>query len=154
MDIPTYMALEMRMPRVGGVPPHGRAADLVVAVQMEDGRWLNAISLAPPPVSFWRWSTLLSLSLTALVLSGVIVFRVRRITWPLARLALAADRFGRGETVPPLAEQGPLDVRETIRAFNHMRARLERFVQDRIHMLATISHDSVRLSPPCACGWN
>ncbi len=69
------------------------------------------------------------------------VLMVRRITRPLAGLALAADRFGRGEAVPPLAEQGPLDVQETIRAFNHMRARLERFVQDRTRMLAAISHD-------------
>jgi signal transduction histidine kinase len=125
----------------GRQSPAPRAAtDLVVAVQLEDGRWLNTISLTPPD-SFWRWSTLLSLSLTTLVLSGVIVFRVRRITRPLACLALAADRFGRGETVPPLAEQGPLDVQETIRAFNHMRARLERFVQDRTRMLAAISHN-------------
>jgi signal transduction histidine kinase len=84
---------------------------------------------------------LLSLGLAAVILSGLMVFMVRRITWPLARLALAADRFGRGETVPPLAEHGPLNVQETIRAFNHMRARLERFVQDRTRMLAAISHD-------------
>jgi signal transduction histidine kinase len=69
------------------------------------------------------------------------ILMVRRITQPLTRLALAADRFGRSETVPPLAEQGPLDVQETIRAFNHMRACFERFVQDRTRMLAAISHD-------------
>jgi signal transduction histidine kinase len=123
-----------------GPSPRG-GADLLVAVQLEDGRWLNAVSLAPPPEPFWRWSTLLSLGLTAAVLSGFMILMVRRITWPLARLALAADRFGRGETVPPLAEEGPLDVQETIRAFNHMRTRLERFVQDRTRMLAAISHD-------------
>ena len=122
-------------------PTPRAVTDLVVAVQLEDGRWLNAVSLAPPPDSFWRWSTLLSLSVTALILSALMVLMVRRITRPLAGLALAADRFGRGETVPPLTEQGPLDVQETIRAFNHMRARLERFVQDRTRMLAAISHD-------------
>src|SRR5262249_7756198 len=99
-------------------PPPRVATDLVVAVQLADGRWLNPVSLAPPPDSFWRWSTLLSLSITAMVLSVLMVLMVRRITRPLAHLALAADRFGRGETVPPLAEQGPLDVQETIRAFN------------------------------------
>jgi signal transduction histidine kinase len=34
-----------------------------------------------------------------------------------------------------------VDIQETIQAFNRMRARLERFVQDRTHMLAAISHD-------------
>jgi signal transduction histidine kinase len=66
---------------------------------------------------------------------------VRRITFPLGRLSAAADRFGRGEAAEPLAEQGPSDIQHTIRAFNQMQARLERFVQDRTHMLAAISHD-------------
>jgi len=46
------------------------------------------------------------------------------------RLVLAADRFGHSETVLPLAEHGPMDVQETIRALHHMRACLERSVQD------------------------
>ena len=43
--------------------------------------------------------------------------------------------------MPPLAENGPLDIRQTTRAFNRMRGRLQRFVQDRTRMLAAISHD-------------
>jgi signal transduction histidine kinase len=117
------------------------APGLAVAVRLSDGHWLNAVSTARPPDHLGLWPTLRSSLWTALVLSGLMILMVRRITRPLARLALAAGRFGRGETVPPLAEQGPLDVQETIRAFNHMRARLERFVQDRTHVLAAISHD-------------
>jgi signal transduction histidine kinase len=59
----------------------------------------------------------------------------------MARLALAAESMGRGETVAPIAEEGPLDVRQTTRAFNRMQERLQRFVQDRTRMLAAISHD-------------
>ena len=114
---------------------------LAVAVRLADGRWLNAVSVPRPPDRFWQWPTLLSVGLTALILSGLMIFMVRRITRPLAQLSAAADRFGRGEAVPVLAEQGPLDIQETIRAFNRMRDRLERFVQDRTRMLAAISHD-------------
>jgi signal transduction histidine kinase len=114
---------------------------LAVAVRLADGHWLNAVSVPRPPDRFWQWPTLLSVGLTALVLSGLMIFMVRRITRPLGQLAAAADRFGRGEAVPVLAEQGPLDIQETIRAFNRMRDRLERFVQDRTRMLAAISHD-------------
>jgi signal transduction histidine kinase len=110
-------------------------------VRLADGRWLNAMSLGRPPPPFWEGPSLLSIGLTALILCGLMIFMVRRITRPLAQLAVAADRFGRGEAGPPLAEYGPLDIQETIRAFNHMRARLERFVQDRMRMLAAISHD-------------
>ena len=69
------------------------------------------------------------------------VVAVRRITRPLADLRRAAERFGRGETPAELAERGPLDVRETVRAFNLMSARLQRYVQDRTLALAAISHD-------------
>ena len=114
---------------------------LAVAVRLENGHWLNAVSVARPPEPFWQGSMLLSVGFTALILSGLMILMVRHITRPLAQLAIAADRFGRGEAVPPLAEQGPVDIQETIQAFNRMRTRLERFVQDRTHMLAAISHD-------------
>jgi signal transduction histidine kinase len=71
----------------------------------------------------------------------IVIFMVRRLTRPMAALAAAAERLGRGEAVPPVPERGPADVRETTRAFNRMHARLQRFVQDRTRMLAAISHD-------------
>ena len=40
-----------------------------------------------------------------------------------------------------LAEAGPLEMRSTVRAFNLMRDRLDRFVRDRTAMLAAMSHD-------------
>lgn len=118
-----------------------RATMMAVAVSLSDGRWLNMLRWSRPPDPFWEWSTLLSVSLSALILSLLMIWMVRRITFPLAHLSAAADRFGRGEATEPLAEQGPSDIQHTIRAFNQMRSRLERFVQDRTHMLAAISHD-------------
>jgi signal transduction histidine kinase len=69
------------------------------------------------------------------------VLMVRRITRPMASLAAAAERAGRGETIEPLAEVGPLDVRQTTAAFNRMHDRQQRFIQDRTRMLAAMSHD-------------
>lgn len=119
---------------------HGQVV-LTLAVQLDDGRWLNAVSLGRPLDPFWEWSTTLSVGLTAVVLLALMIWMVRRITRPLTQLAVAAEKFGRGETTPPLQEDGPEDIRDTIRAFNCMRARLQRFVQDRTRMLAAISHD-------------
>jgi len=56
-------------------------------------------------------------------------------------LAGAADRLGRGEAVETLTEEGPEEARRTIRAFNTMRERLDRFLRDRTAMLAAVSHD-------------
>jgi signal transduction histidine kinase len=77
----------------------------------------------------------------AALLSLIVIVMVRRITRPMAALAAAAERLGRGQVVPALAENGPLDIRQATRAFNRMRGRLQRFVQDRTRKLAAISHD-------------
>ncbi|MBC7799589.1 MAG: HAMP domain-containing protein, partial [Gemmatimonadaceae bacterium] len=60
---------------------------------------------------------------------------------PLGRLAEAADRLGRGERVDSLPESGPEETRRTVRAFNLMHERLDRFVRDRMTMLAAMAHD-------------
>ena len=56
-------------------------------------------------------------------------------------LAEATSRFGLGEAVEDLPEEGPVETRETVRAFNLMRGRLDRYVRDRTAMLAAVSHD-------------
>jgi signal transduction histidine kinase len=66
---------------------------------------------------------------------------VQRLTRPLEQLTEVAERVGRGESITPMPEKGPVDIRQTIRAFNRMYERLQRFVQDRTRMLAAISHD-------------
>jgi len=114
---------------------------LTIAVHLGDGRWLNAETVLPPPLPGWARASVLSLAAMAAVVAFVVVLSVRRITRPLRALALAADGVGRGEATPPLAEEGPEEVRRTVRAFNRMRGRIERFVEDRTRMLAAVSHD-------------
>jgi signal transduction histidine kinase len=119
----------------------GNRPRLLISARLDDGHWLNAglrVRTPPPP---WTLPSLLSLGLTAAALCAIVALMVRRITEPLARLAAAAERVGRGETVEPIVEEGPLDVRQTTAAFNRMRERMQRFVQDRTRMLAAISHD-------------
>lgn len=71
----------------------------------------------------------------------VVVLLVSRAMRPLHSLSSAAEKLGRGEAVPPLAERGPIDIRRTTAAFNQMQDRLHKFVSDRTRMLAAISHD-------------
>lgn len=104
-------------------------------------RWLLVIKAFPEPPGNWAKSSLLSLLMALLLASVVVLILGRWITRPLADLAAAAERLGRGEQGPPLPETGPEDIRQTTHAFNQMRARLERFVADRTRMLAAISHD-------------
>ncbi len=118
-----------------------RALSLGISVELADGRWLNVATLLPPPARAWAWPTLTWLGLMAAAVVLVVILSVRRITRPLRALAGAAERLGRGEEVPPLAEDGPADVRQASQAFNEMSDRLYRYVRDRTRMLAAISHD-------------
>lgn len=135
---------------LGPPPPRGAPPDMrdmpvmapfVIAMQGADGSWL-AISAAHPGQGLWRvlpfavW--LLSAGLVVAVLS---IGAARRLIAPLRELAWAAERVGLDRDAAPVAERGPREIRVIVRAFNRMRERLQRFVDDRTQMLASISHD-------------
>jgi len=125
-------------------PPEQRYPFVIAAaasMRLPDGLWLNAeTSLDMPPLT-WGWPPLLTFLLSALLITLVAVFTVRRITRPLNGLAAAAERLGRGEAVEDLPETGPDQFRATTRAFNLMNKRLQRYVADRMRFLAAVSHD-------------
>lgn len=132
---------------MGGVPammgPGGGPPGPVVRteVQLRDGRWAR-FDTALPPVSAtlpWRLAATLAVLLAAvLVLSYV---AVRWVTRPLHVLADAAQALGRDINRPPLAEDGPREIRQAAQAFNTMQARLVRFIEHRTRIFAAMSHD-------------
>ena len=111
------------------------------SVILPDGRWLNVSVGTPPVTPPWGWTFVLTFLLSAFGIGVVAILSGHRIAKPMRSLATAADRLGRGETVEELPEAGPQETRSTVRAFNLMRKRLDRFVHDRTAMLAAISHD-------------
>lgn len=112
-----------------------------LAVGLDSGTWLNAAYAKSMPGSIWTSQSMVSLGITAGVLSVIAIIVARGIARPMRRLAIAAEALGRGESVPPLPESGPDDIRQTAVAFNRMQERLQRFVEDRTRMLAAIGHD-------------
>lgn len=75
------------------------------------------------------------------VVSGCVAWCVRLASRPLARLAAAAHRLGHNLAAPPLEESGPDEVRRAAVAFNTMQRELIAFTQDRLHVLAAVTHD-------------
>lgn len=112
-----------------------------LAVQLNHGAWLNTAFAKPAMGGFWTSQSVLTLLVTALILSAIMILATRRITRPMRRMAIAAEALGRGEAMTPLPETGPEDIRNTAEAFNRMQDRLQRFVADRTRMLAAIGHD-------------
>ena len=108
---------------------------------LADGRWLNVAVGPPPGAPAWGAAFVAIFLLSALGIAAVAVVTGRRLARPMQGLANAAGRLGRGESVQDLPEAGPVETRETVRAFNLMRTRLDRYVRDRTAMLAAVSHD-------------
>ena len=78
----------------------------------------------------------------ALVLFGLAIWFMRRELVPIEHLGVAADALGKGRDVPDFAfAGGTREVRNAATAFQTMKIRLKRSLQQRTEMLAGVSHD-------------
>jgi two-component system osmolarity sensor histidine kinase EnvZ len=78
---------------------------------------------------------------SALLLFAVASLFMRNQIRPLSRLAIAAEKFGKGQDVEDFRPEGALEVRKVGYAFTVMRERIRRQIQQRTDMLAGVSHD-------------
>ncbi len=78
---------------------------------------------------------------SSVVLLGIATLFMRNQIRPIRRLAITADRFGKGRDVPFFKVEGAYEVRQAARAFVGMKDRLARQIQQRTAMLAGVSHD-------------
>jgi signal transduction histidine kinase len=66
----------------------------------------------------------------------------RWLTYPIKRLANAADELGKNLNSPLIDEaSGPSEVRQASKVFNQMQARLKQQMEERNRFLAAVSHD-------------
>ncbi len=68
-------------------------------------------------------------------------FAVRQAIRPLGELAAAADALDPNQKGQPMSEAGPSEVAHAARAFNGMRERIAHYLEERVQILAAISHD-------------
>lgn len=74
------------------------------------------------------------------VMTAVAFLFLRNQLVPIARLAAAAEAFGKGQTLP-YRPRGATEVRAAGAAFLEMRARIERQIEQRTRLLSGVSHD-------------
>ncbi|MFQ5622779.1 MAG: ATP-binding protein [Paracoccaceae bacterium] len=77
---------------------------------------------------------------TSVLLIIIAVVFLRNQVRPIRRLAMAAEAFGKGRSLP-FRSEGAEEVRRAGTAFLAMRARLERQMEQRTQMLSGVSHD-------------
>jgi len=85
---------------------------------------------------FVLWMTVATILLTTIA-----ILFIRNQVRAIERLANAAEAFGRGGDVPAFKPHGAKEVRRAARAFLDMRARIQRHIDQRTTLLASVSHD-------------
>lgn len=119
---------------------------LVTQIRIGESEWLYIASLMPAPYVTLEPEGLppqqiISIAFTSLLLllfTGLLVHWQSR---PLKRLARAARDIALGGQDQPLEENGASELVEVSRAFNTMRERIDRYVNERGQLFSGISHD-------------
>ena len=75
------------------------------------------------------------------ILMVVAILFMRNQIRPIKKLAVAAERFGKGRDVPFFKPEGAREVRQAAKAFIGMRERIDNQISQRTLMLAGVSHD-------------
>jgi signal transduction histidine kinase len=140
LDLPESTPVHVLLSEVANVANQdGWRLDIELA--LPNGQWLGSRHQPLMVRRSWArdWNYALPLSLVPVLPIALWV------GWSTVRshrrLALAAERVGRGERIAPLPLQGPREVREITSAFNRMQDSLMRSVDERTRMLAAIGHD-------------
>mgnify|MGYP006182523847 FL=1 len=81
------------------------------------------------------------ITLPALLLITIAMIFLKNQTRPITNLAVAAERFGRGENIDEYRPSGALEIRKAGYEFDKMRKRIVRHLTQRSEMLSGISHD-------------
>ncbi|ODT86028.1 ATP-binding protein [Phenylobacterium sp. SCN 70-31] len=81
------------------------------------------------------------LAVATVMLTAVAILFIRNQVRAIERLANAAEAFGRGADAPAFKPHGAREVRRAATAFLDMRARIQRHIEQRTALLASVSHD-------------
>ncbi len=83
---------------------------------------------------------ILWLTVATVLLTSISILFIRNQVRAIERLADAAEAFGKGADTP-FRPHGAREVRRAAQAFIAMKARIQRYVEQRTALLASVSHD-------------
>lgn len=114
----------------------------IISATLADGSALKVV-MVTPQAHYFGLPGLdpVFLSVLAIGVGCLTFFAARMAAAPLSDLSRAARALGGDLNRLPLLERGPHEVRDAVRAFNAMQAKLRDHVIERTHILASITHD-------------
>ncbi len=131
------------VPRPDGRPrrPNEPALEVVLSVQLPDGRWLSSLTHQPEPARGDAFLIGASTITTFVFVLGAALWIVGRLSRPLRELATAAGQVGDTGEPQQVVARGPGDVQQTIHAFNAMSRRVSQLLREKDVMLGALGHD-------------
>lgn len=81
------------------------------------------------------------MAMATILLTAIAILFIRNQTRTIERLASAADAFGRGIDAQAFKPSGAREVRQAAQAFLAMKSRIQRHIDQRTALLASVSHD-------------
>ncbi len=130
-----------RLPNVTGVDLRENWREAVIAIGPRQGRPAMDLVVTRQRLSASNPHQLLVImASTGILMTGLAYLFLRNQLRPIRRLAVAAEDFGKGRTVP-YRPGGADEVRSAGRAFLEMRGRIESQIEQRTMMLSGVSHD-------------
>ncbi len=125
--------------RMGGMQQDSgvRSFDL----RLNDGQWVRIAATLKPGAPALPSDFYVHLLVSLAIIVLVVMLVVRQATRPLQQLAQAADSLGQDLDAPPLSEVGSTEMRTAAQAFNRMRDKIRRLIDERSRALAAVSHD-------------
>jgi signal transduction histidine kinase len=114
----------------------------LISATLADGSAIKVLLVSPQADTFGLPGLdPVFLSVLAIGVGCLTFFAARMAAAPLNDLSRAARALGGDLNRLPLIERGPHEVRDALRAFNAMQAKLRDHVIERTHILASITHD-------------
>lgn len=115
--------------------------DFEISVRLDKGGWLTVTprNLSGPGWHYARY--LFGIAGYLLIIIVFSVWMARSIVAPLSRLAAAAEQLGRNREPTLITGMRLPEYVAISETFNTMQLRLKRFIDERMAMLAAISHD-------------
>ena len=140
VDRPLRRALGERLDRPFWFDTTRYPAYVDIRVQLPGGV-LRVLAPRDRAVAAQAGAFVMWLAGATLLLSTVAVLFIRNQVRAIERLAAAAEAFGRGVDVPSFRPHGAAEVRQAASAFIAMKSRIQRYIDQRTALLASVSHD-------------
>lgn len=123
------------------VQPYEKDKWFKIVVQLDDQTFARFVCSEKRLSSITTYIFILWMIGSAAILFGIAILFMRNQVRPILRLAIAAEKIGKGLDVPGFRPVGAREIRRASHAFLLMKERLKRQIEQRTAMLSGVSHD-------------